>query len=118
MAVCFISGQGADSTGGGRVMWARVKGQVENELLSRSLPSYIFRPGVVQPLKGVRSNTKWYQVVYFLLTPLFPVLRRFFPNSVTTTEHIGRAMIRVTSTEHPQSVLETRDINALGAESP
>ena len=67
MAISFVFGQGADSTGGGRIMWARVKGQTENELLSRFLPSYIFRPGVIQPLRGVRSKTMCYQAVYFLL---------------------------------------------------
>ena len=33
MTFVFVSGAGADSTGRGRVMWARVKGQTENALL-------------------------------------------------------------------------------------
>ena len=38
-------------------MWARVKGQTENALLK--LPfraAYMFRPGVIVPLHGIRSR--------------------------------------------------------------
>ena len=114
LIICFLSGQGADSTGAGRIMWARVKGRTENELLSRSFKTYVFRPGVVQPLKGARSKTLWYQTAYVLLAPLVPVLRRLFPSYVTTTVRVGRAMIGAATHGYDKPILETRDINALG----
>ena len=94
-------------------MWARVKGETENRLLQMFPKAYLFRPGFIQPLKGARSKTKSYQAIYTLLGPLFPVLRRLFPRHVTTTVNVGRAMIRVASSDHPKSTLETQDINAL-----
>jgi uncharacterized protein YbjT (DUF2867 family) len=33
MVFCYVSGAGTDSTGRGRMMWARVKGETENALL-------------------------------------------------------------------------------------
>jgi hypothetical protein len=36
-----------------------------------------------------------------------------FPQFVTTTEQVGRAMLRVAREGAPKPVLETRDINAL-----
>jgi hypothetical protein len=49
-----------------------------------------------------------------VLGPLFPLLKRLFPNHVTTTENIGRAMIRVAAKGYSKRVLENTDINVLG----
>lgn len=114
VTVCFVSGQGADSSGNGRVMWARVKGETEREILSRYSAAYVFRPGVVQPLRGTRSKTLLYRVPYVLMTPLFPLLRRLFPGHVTTTVVVGRAMIRAAAEGYEKPILETADINRLG----
>lgn len=113
LTFCYVSAQGADSSGRGRFMWARVRGETENRLLQMPFPAYIFRPGAVQPLKGVRSRTKAVRVLYTVLGPLFPVLNRLFPNQVTTTVRIGRAMIRTATIGCSNHVLEARDINAL-----
>ena len=112
--VCFVSGLGSDNTGRSRAMWARVKGEAENGLLARHFTTYVLRPGFIQPLKGARSRTTLYRVLYGVLAPLFPVLRRLFPKSVTTTVAIGQAMIRAASEGYPKSILETADINTLG----
>ncbi|MDG4789672.1 epimerase [Micromonospora sp. WMMD1102] len=111
----YVSGQGADSTERGRTMWARVKGRTENELF-RLLPNaYAFRPGIIQPLHGIRSKTRLYRAGYVLLAPLGPVLRRAFPRSVTSTEQLGVAMLAVAERGHPRRVLENRDLTAAGA---
>jgi len=112
MTFCYVSGQGADSTERGRIMWARVRGKAENELLRMPLNAFIFRPGFIQPMKGVRSRTALYQAGYTLLTPLFPVIRRLFPRATTTSVNMGRAMIRVAQAGYPKRVLENVDINA------
>jgi len=113
LTFCYVSAQGADSSGHGRFMWARVRGETENRLLQMPFPAYIFRPGVIQPLKGVRSRTKAVRVLYTVLGPVFPILTRLFPNQVTTTVRIGRAMIGTATIGCSNHVLEARDINAL-----
>jgi uncharacterized protein YbjT (DUF2867 family) len=110
----YVSGLGADSSERGRVMWARVKGRTENGLLQ--LPfraAYMFRPGYIQPLDGIRSRTRWYRLFYGAMAPISPVLRALLPGAVTTTAQLGRAMIRVARHGHPSPILHSRDINRL-----
>jgi uncharacterized protein YbjT (DUF2867 family) len=114
LTFCYVSGEGTDSTERGRFMWARVKGKTENHLLRMPFNAYMFRPGLIQPLTGVGSKTKLYRAFYILLGPLFPLLKRLFPNHVTTTENVGRAMIRVAANGYFKRVLENTDINVLG----
>ena len=114
MTFIYVSGSGTDSTERGRIMWARVKGKTESDLLK--LPfraAYMFRPGFIQPLHGIRSKTKLYQTFYTLLNPILPLLKSTFPQYVTTTEQLGRAMLRVARSGYPRPVLESKDINSL-----
>jgi hypothetical protein len=107
-----VSGSGTDSTGRGRTMWARVKGETENALLQMPFKAaYMFRPGYIQPLHGIRTKTKWYGAVYAMMGLLYPVWRRLFPKYVTTTECIGRAMLNAAKQGAPKRVLENQDIN-------
>jgi uncharacterized protein YbjT (DUF2867 family) len=112
MTFIYVSGVGTDSTERGRSMWARVKGRTENALLALPFQAYMFRPGYIQPLHGVRSRTPWYRLAYAIGAPLYPVLKRLFPAAVTTTEQIGRAMIAVARHGAPKRVLDSRDITA------
>jgi uncharacterized protein YbjT (DUF2867 family) len=114
MTFVFVSGAGTDGTGQGRVMWARVKGKAENALLGMPFKAvYMFRPGLIQPMHGVQSKTALYRIPYALLAPLVPFLRHRFPRYVTTTEQLGRAMLRVAKTGADKRVLENADINLL-----
>ncbi len=113
LTFCYVSGEGTDSTERGRFMWARVKGKTENELLQMAPNAYMFRPGFIQPLRGVRSKTRVYQAFYTVLTPLYPVLKRMLPKHVTTTVNVGQAMIAVAERGHTKHVLENPDINSL-----
>lgn len=115
MKFVYVSGAGTDSTEQGARMWARVKGATENALLR--LPfraAFMFRPGVIQPLHGARSNTALYRVAYLVLWPFLTILVVVSPNSITTTERVGRAMIAVARSGSPHPVVETREINRLG----
>jgi hypothetical protein len=95
-------------------MWARVKGKTENDLLKLPFKAaFMFRPGAIQPLHGIRSKTAWVQAVYDVTWPLWSVLRRISPGLVTSTEQMGRAMIRVAREGYPRKVLEMEDINSL-----
>lgn len=114
LTFCYVSGAGTDTTERGSMMWGRVKGATENALLRLPFKAaYMFRPGFIQPLKGIRSKTRLYQAVYAAVGPLFPLLRRVAPRYVTTTEALGRAMIRAVVNGYPKPVLETDDINQL-----
>jgi uncharacterized protein YbjT (DUF2867 family) len=113
MTFCYVSGEGTDSTERGRSMWARVKGKTENHLLGMRLNAYMFRPGYIQPLKGVRSKTPLYQAFYTVLGPFYPLLRRVMSRHLTTTENVGRAMIEVAAKGYSKRILENPDINAL-----
>jgi hypothetical protein len=114
MTFVYVSGTGTDSSQRGRIMWARVKGRTENALLGLPFKAaYMFRPGYIQPLDGLRSRTRWYRVLYAAAAPLYPVLRRLFPGAVTTTRQLGRAMLAVARHGYSRPVLETGDINSL-----
>jgi len=116
MTFIYVSGAGTDSTERGRLMWARVKGRTENALLQMRFKAvYLFRPAYIQPLYGVRTKTAWYGAFYAVVRPFYPVLKMLFPNYVTTTECVGRAMLIVTKRGFPNPVLENRDINRMCA---
>ena len=113
MTFIYVSGAGTDSTGQGRSMWARVKGETENALLRLPFKAVMFRPGAIVPLHGIKSRTAVYRLVYSLTRPFWLPLQGAFPHSVCTTEHVGRAMLRVARFGAPKPVLEARDIIAV-----
>jgi uncharacterized protein YbjT (DUF2867 family) len=114
MVFTYVTGRGTDSTEQGSLMWARVKGKTENDLLKLPFKAaYMFRPAGIQPLHGIRSKTAWYQAVYVIAAPLLTLLNRIAPKYVTTTEQLGRAMIKVARDGFPKPVLESEDINAV-----
>ena len=107
MTFIYVSGAGTDGTEQGRSMWARVKGKTENDLLKLPFKAaYMFRPALIQPMHGIKSRTTAYRVGYAIAAPLFPILKALFPRYVTTTEDVGRAMLRVAKQGHPNSILE------------
>jgi uncharacterized protein YbjT (DUF2867 family) len=112
----YVSGAGTDSTERGRRMWARVKGRTENALLGLPFKAaYMFRPGIIRALHGIRSRTRSYRILYAVLTPVVLLLAVLAPNSLTTTENVGKAMIHVVERGAPKAVLGTREINELAA---
>src|SRR5690348_17404102 len=110
----FVYVSGAGTNAEGRQMWARVKGETENELLTLPLDAYLFRPGIIQPLHGIKSKTRLYRSIYTVATPLFSVLKRV-SQSIVTTEQIGRAMVAVGVNGAPDRVLTNREIGLLAA---
>lgn len=114
MTFIYVSGTGTDSTEQGRTMWARVKGSTENAILRLPFKAaYMFRPAFIQPMHGETSKTRLYRLFYAITPLLFPLLKRLFPRSVSTTEQIGRAMIAAARTGAPKAIIETEDINRL-----
>lgn len=112
MTFTYVTGAGTDSSERGRSMWARIKGKTENDLLKLPFKAaYMFRPGGILPLHGVRSKTKLYQAVYTIMKPFYPLLEKWFPNSVTTSEKVGRAMIEAAINGYPKPIIESSDLN-------
>ena len=107
MTFCYISGVGTDSTEKGRSMWARVKGKTENDLLKLPFKdAYMFRPGYIQPTKGLKNAYKAYKI----FTPFYPLIKLLFSKYATTLKEIGLAMISVTLYGSEKKVLECKDI--------
>ena len=113
MTFCYVSGASTDSTEKGKQMWARIKGKTENDLLMLGFKSaYMFRPGYIHPMRGIKSKTALYNAFYAVLKPLYPLLKRM-PKYVTDNATIGRAMIKVSLNGFGKKVLESIDINSL-----
>jgi uncharacterized protein YbjT (DUF2867 family) len=110
MRFCYISGAGTDSTEKGRVMWARVKGKTENDLMKLSFASvYNFRPGVLQPTKGLKNTIVFYKYLGWMI----PIIKAFAPKYICSLKELGIAMINAVTKGFEKPVLEVPDILAL-----
>ena len=116
MTFIYVSGLGTDSTERGKVMWARVKGATENALLKLPFKAaYMFRPGLIRPLHGIRSKTPLYHAAYVALAPVLGLLAWMFPRQVLSTEQVGRAMLAAAQRGAPSPWVEPPDIARLAA---
>ncbi|HWZ22201.1 MAG TPA: NAD-dependent epimerase/dehydratase family protein [Cytophagaceae bacterium] len=107
MTFCYVSGASTDSTEKGKSMWARVKGKTENDLMKLPFKKvYAFRPGYMQPTKGMKNTLKFYGAMSWA----YPLLRALFPKSVCTLREVGLAMINTVNKGPEKSVLEVTDI--------
>jgi uncharacterized protein YbjT (DUF2867 family) len=114
MTFVYVSGAGTDATETGRTMWARVKGKIENALQRLPFAAvFLLRPGIIQPLHGIRSKTRSYRLLYTALAPVLPVLRRFLPDFVLTTEVMGKAMLEAARIGKGRRTLGAKEINDL-----
>ena len=112
MVVTYVSGVGTDTSEKGKVMWARVKGKTENYILNKGFKrSYMFRPGMILPEKGIKSRTFLYQFFYVILRPFFPLFR--ISKNVTSTTKLGKAMIKLVSNPYSSNYIENKDINRI-----
>lgn len=109
MMFCYVSGAGTDSTEKGRIMWARIKGKTENELMKLPFKSvYNFRPGVLEPTIGMK-NTKYYNYIGWLI----PVVRKLAPKYICTLKQLSIAMINAVTKGYEKPILEVPDIKTL-----
>ena len=109
MVFNFITGAGTDSSEKGKVMWARVKGKTENDLMK--LPfrgQYNFRPGFMKPFKGQKNVKAIFKPIIFI----YPI---FFPKTSLTLSEVGQAMINAVSKGYSKQVLKIADIKELAA---
>src|SRR5512143_1089266 len=110
MTFCYVSGAGTDSTEKGRIMWARVKGRVENRLKNFPFKSvYLFRPGFIKPIKGLKLAHTISEVVGMM----YPLLKVMSPKYVCTLEDVGLAMIQAAKASPSRRIIENKDIAQL-----
>ena len=113
MTFCYISGAGTDSTEKGRIMWARVKGKTENDLMKMPFKGvYNFRPGFIKPFLPLKPNQTFYKTYKFVAW-LFPVLKLFAPNMIITLKELAAAMINACLKGYSKNILEVKDIKDL-----
>ncbi len=116
MVFTYVSGVGTDSTEKRNVMWARVKGETENDLMR--LPfrgAYMFRPGFIEPVHGEKSKTRLYRVLYIIASPFMPIIRNVFSQSLLTTAQMGKAMLNAVRYGTRKNILEIPDIREISA---
>ncbi|MES1220202.1 MAG: NAD-dependent epimerase/dehydratase family protein [Bacteroidota bacterium] len=110
MTFCYISGASTDSTEKGRMMWARVKGKTENDLMKLPFNHvYNFRPGIIQPTKGLKNTLSFYKYLGWLI----PIIKLLAPNYIITLKQLGVAMINAATKGYEKQILEVKDILAL-----
>jgi len=110
MTFCYVSGAGTDSSEKGRMMWARVKGKTENELMKLQFKDvYAFRPAFMKSVKGQKNLPKFYK---YIQLP-YPLLHALFPQYFGTLSDVGLAMINCVLLGTEKKVLETQDIAEL-----
>ena len=105
MIFCYVSGASTDGTEKGKLMWARVKGKTENDLMKLPFKKvYNFRPGIIEPTKGLKNTLGFYKYMGWMI----PIVRLFTP--VVTLKQVGLAMINTVNKGYEKQVLEVKDI--------
>jgi len=105
MTFCYISGRGTNETG--RMMWQRVKGKTESDLMKLPFRQvYNFRPGIIKSTKGLKHTLPLYKWLSWML----PIINTIAPQTIVTLKQIGDAMINATTNGYEKRVLEVRDI--------
>jgi nucleoside-diphosphate-sugar epimerase len=110
MTFCYVSGAGTDGTEKGKISWARVKGKTENDLAKLPFKKvYSFRPGFIQPTKGLTKTHNFYKYINWL----FPIGRALYPKGFCTMKELGTAMINIVQKGYTTTVIEGKDIITL-----
>lgn len=112
LAFVYVSGAHADPAS--RVMPLRIKGETERALRALPLRGVMLRPGGIQPVHGERSPHAPLRALYAVAGPLMGLGVALAPGLMTTTAHVGRAMLAVARDPQAPAVVENREINRLG----
>ena len=111
----FVYVSGAFSDASSRIMPLRVKGETEQALAALPIRTVMLRTGGVRPVEGVRSPHAAMAALYAVGAPLMGICMRLMPGLVTTTQHVGRAMLQLARQASPPAIVENAEINRLGA---
>ncbi len=107
MVFTYVSGAKTDSSENGRMMWARVKGKTENDLMRLPFKGeYNFRPGVMLPFPGQKNWKGGYKFIG-------NIIKAISPRNVLTMQEVGKAMIHAVTIGYRKRILEISDIRQL-----
>lgn len=110
MTFAFVSGPGTDSSEKGRLMWARVKGRTENDLMKMPFKQvFAYRPGLMKFTQGQKNLSKTQK----FMSRLYPVFNVVFPKTANTIRQLGQAMIYAAQNGYEKKVVEVSDIKCL-----
>jgi len=108
MVFDFVTGASTDSSEKGKMMWARVKGKTENDLMGLPFKGqYNFRPGFMKPVKGQKNIKRFFKPVIWILPYILP------SSALLTLNQVGKAMIHSVLKGYAKQVLEIKDIQEL-----
>jgi hypothetical protein len=107
MFFMYVSGEGTTGNENAKSMWVRVKSRTENDLSKLFKNAYMFRPGYIQPTKGLKNAYK----IYKILVPLYPIWKILFPKYVCTLQDLGQSMINTTLNGYDKPILGNLDIS-------
>jgi uncharacterized protein YbjT (DUF2867 family) len=114
MSFVYVSGGGTDSTEKGRMMWARVKGKTENDLMQLPFKqAFGFRIGFLIPNPQQKRVLKYYNYISWLT----PAIKLVFPNIITTMKQVAEAMIYVSQNGYKNNVIYVKDIIAMAGKA-
>ena len=112
MTFIYVSGVGTDATQKSNTMWKRVKGEAETRILALPFKqAFAFRPGIIEPRKGIKPTLAFYKWG----KPLLPILKIFFSSMFTSSDKVGLAMIHATQQGYVTHTIENEDINVLAS---
>jgi len=107
MVFTYVSGAGTTNNENSKSIWIRVKGKTESALMKLPFKkAYMFRPGYMQPTKGLKNTQK----IYYAISWMYPLLRFLFPPFVCTLKELGLAMIHTVTLGYEKPILEVKDI--------
>ena len=107
----YVSGAKADPSS--RFMPLRVKGETEAALRALPVATVMLRPGGIQPAHAERSRHPWMRPFYAVAAPAMGLGVRMMPTLMTSTAHLGRAMLALVAMSSPPAVVENEAINRL-----
>lgn len=110
MTFVYVSGGGTDSSEKGRMMWARVKGKTENDLMKLPFKqAFGFRIGFLIPTPGQKRVLKYYRYI----TWLFPLIKLVWPNIISTMSQVGKAMICAAQNGYERNIIRVKDVKIM-----
>ncbi|SFU93232.1 hypothetical protein SAMN02799631_03224 [Methylobacterium sp. 174MFSha1.1] len=73
------------------------------------------RPALIRPGSGITSRVRAYRAGLVAMRPIFPFVEPLLPSLVTSSWRLGRAMLRIVQGRADRFILESADINRIGA---
>ena len=108
--ICFLSGQGADSSEKSNILFAKAKGIAENHLLKLPFKNvYIFRPGYIYPNEPRKEPNFAYRIFRFL----YPLMKTIYPSGVIESRQLAEVMFKIGMQGGNKIIYENIDIRKI-----